>query len=84
MRLKHRNVGPLSPFHPKNVPPEQYITPEIIMEKPGKLDMTGSNTKKIPFSGKVGVLGYRIIEDSHKAHYVTSLDWKEEQFPNYG
>ena len=77
-------VGPMSPFHPKNAPPEQYLTPEVIMEKPCKIDLTGVNTSKIPYSGKLGNLGYRIIEDSHKANYVTSLDWKEEQFKNYG
>lgn len=84
MRFKHRNVGPMSPFHPKNAPPDQYLTPEVILEKPGKIDMTGSNTKHIPYSGKLGGLGYRILEDRRKARNVTSLDWKEEQFKNFG
>ena len=54
------------------------------MEKPCKIDMSGVNTKKIPFSGKMGALGYRILEDVHQANNVTCLDWKEEQFKNYG
>ena len=74
----------MSPFHSKNIPPSQYTTPDYILEKPCKIDMKGVDTSKIPYSGKLGNLGYRIIEDRHKANFVTSLDWTEEQFKNFG
>ena len=74
----------MSPFHPKNAPPKQYLTPEVIMEKPCKIDMKGVDTTKIPYSGKLGNFGYRIIDSPQKAHYVTSIDWREEQFKNFG
>ena len=39
MRLKHRNVSGDSPFDPVNKPPNQYVQPEKILDKPGKLDL---------------------------------------------
>lgn len=57
MRIKNRNVSMDSPFDPKNVPPNQYLQPEKILEKPCKLDHTGIDATKIPFSGKLGELG---------------------------
>ena len=77
MREKHRSIGNDSPFHPKNAPPDQYLIPEKILEKPCKLHIEASDAKKIPFSGKVGVLGYRILENHRKAQHVTSIDLDE-------
>lgn len=82
MRIKHRMVGPENPFHTKNAPPQQYLIPEKIIDKPCKIDHKGADSKKIPFSGKLGVHGFRIIEDYRKAGQVTSLDWLEEQYKN--
>ena len=67
MRVKHRTVGADNPFHPKNAPPDQYLIPEVIAEKPIKLDHKGFDAKKIKFSGKLGDLGYRILEDYRTA-----------------
>ena len=67
MRKKHREVGNDSPFHADNAPPDQYLIPEVIMEKPCKLSLKGSDSKKVPYSGKMGVLGYRIIDNHRKA-----------------
>jgi len=60
-------VGPGNPFHAQNKPPAQHIVPEIITVNPCKLDMKGADTKKIPFSGKLGVLGQRILNDYRTA-----------------
>lgn len=80
MRKKHRSLNQDSPFHPNNVPPDQYIVPETILEKPGKLNLNASTTKKIPFSGKAGILGNRIIENPRMANHVTSIDLDEGQY----
>mmetsp|Transcript_876 Transcript_876/g.1325 ORF Transcript_876/g.1325 Transcript_876/m.1325 type:complete len:111 (+) Transcript_876:555-887(+) len=40
MRIKHRNVSQDSPFDPKNKPPDQYIRPENVIEKPCKIDLS--------------------------------------------
>ena len=80
MRVKHRSVGPQSPFHPSNVPPDQYVIPEVILEKPCKLDHHGVDTRKIPYSGKLGTLGHKILADFKKAKYLTQGDWQEAQF----
>ena len=77
-------VGPESPFHAANVPPDQYIIPEVILEKPGKLDHKGFDQKTVPFSGKLGVLGYKILDDWRKAKHLTTFEWQEEQFKNAG
>lgn len=73
-------AGINNPFNPANVPPEQYRQPEKVTENPTKLDHRGFDAKKIAFSGKLGTLGYQILEDYKKAGQVTSLDWKAEQF----
>ena len=78
VRIKNRAVGPKNPFHPKNVPPDQYIIPEKILEKPCKLDHRGFDAKTIPYSGRLGNFGYKIIEDHRKAQQVTSIDWLEK------
>ena len=57
MRLKHRNVSWDSPFDPKNKPPEQYMKPEMILDNPGKIDLTKIDVTKIPLAGKLGILG---------------------------
>lgn len=38
-RLKNRNVSHDSPFDPVNKPPRQYLEDDIILEKPGKLNL---------------------------------------------
>ena len=48
------------------------------MEKPGKVDYKGIDTKKIPFSGKLGGLGNQLLQDFKRAKYVTSMDWRKE------
>ena len=80
MRQKHRNIGDDSPFHPNNAPPDQYLIPEKILDKPCKLSIDASDVKKIPYSGKVGVLGYRILESHRKAQHVTSIDLDERKY----
>lgn len=51
---------------------------------PCKIDMRGVDSKKIPFSGKMGNLGHRIIQDHKKAQQVTAFDWDKEQFVSTG
>jgi len=63
MRLKHRNVSWDSPFDPKNKPPDQYIKPEMILDNPGKIDLTKIDVTKIPLAGKLGILGQKILDD---------------------
>ena len=77
MRLKHRNVGPANPFHPKNVPPEQYRIPEPITASPNKVTKSRKESNEIVYSGKMGALGQKILEDSRKASQLTSFDWHE-------
>ena len=57
MRVKHRNVSFDSPFDPKNKPPDQYTRPELMLEKPGKIDLTKIDVSKVKNAGKLGVLG---------------------------
>lgn len=38
-RTKNRNVSHDSPFDPVNKPPRQYIEDDVILEKPGKLNL---------------------------------------------
>jgi len=47
MRYKHRHVGPNSPFHPKNIPPDQYRIPEKITASPTKINHTGFDARTI-------------------------------------
>jgi len=84
MRIKHRMVGPDNPFHTKNVPPEQYRIPEKVTLAPNKVDTRGFDGKKIPFSGKLGPLGYQLIADHKKSSAVTHFNWHEEQFKSTG
>ena len=67
MRLKHRNAGPSNPFHPQNVPPEQYRIPEHITASPTKVSPNKLGSKSIKYSGKMGKLGYKLLVDSRKA-----------------
>jgi hypothetical protein len=67
VRLKHRNVCFDSPFDPRNKPPDQYVKPEVILEKPGKIDLTKIDTSKIPLAGKLGILGQKILDDFKNA-----------------
>mmetsp|Transcript_25030 Transcript_25030/g.31312 ORF Transcript_25030/g.31312 Transcript_25030/m.31312 type:complete len:140 (+) Transcript_25030:579-998(+) len=83
MRYKHRNVGPSSPFHPKNVPPEQYRIPEKITGSPNKIDHRGFDANTIKYSGRVSSLGYKLLADHRKAAQVTALDWNEENFKGH-
>ena len=57
MRIKHRNVSQDSPFDPKNKPPDQYVKPENVIEKPCKIDLSQIDGSKIPLAGKLGTLG---------------------------
>ena len=57
MRIKNRNVSKDSPFDPKNKPPDQYIRPEVILDKPCKIDPNKIDASKIPLAGKLGTLG---------------------------
>lgn len=75
MRLKHRNVSPSSPFNPKNKPPDQYISPENVMEKPCKIDLTKIDGTKIPIAGKLGRLGQKILSDFKNARQLTEYEW---------
>ena len=75
MQIKHRNVSPDSPFDPKNKPPEQYIRPENVIEKPCKIDLSKIDIKKIPLAGKLGVLGSKILNDFKTARQHTDYDW---------
>ena len=75
MRIKHRNVSYDSPFDPKNKPPEQYIKPEYILEKPSKLDLSKYDASKIPLAGKLGTLGKMILQDKKNARQLTDYDW---------
>ena len=84
MRLKHRNVGDQNPFHTKNAPPKEYTVPDIITANPCKITHVGVDSRLIPYSGKLGTLGKKILEDYKKAAQVTSFDWNEEQFKDYG
>ena len=57
MRKKHRNVSKDSPFDPVNKPPDQYIIPEKVCEKPGKFNLKQVDISKVPLAGKLGMLG---------------------------
>ena len=67
MRWKHRNVGPSNPFHPKNVPPEQYRVPEKVTASPNVMDHTGFDSNAIKFSGRMSPLGAKLLADHRKA-----------------
>lgn len=71
-------AGPENPFNAKNKPPSEHIVPDVVTQNPCKVDMRGVDTKKIPFSGKLGKLGHLILEDYKKAGQVTAFDWNEE------
>ena len=78
MRLKHRNVSMDSPFDPRNKPPEQYIKPENILDKPCKLDLSKMDVSKVPLAGKLGILGQKILDDKKKARQFTEYDWESD------
>lgn len=78
MRVKHRMAGPENPFNAKNKAPSEHIVPDIITENPARINMRGVDTKKIPFSGKLGMLGQKILKDYKRAGQVTAFDWYEE------
>ena len=56
-----------SPFDPRNKPPDQYLKPEVILEKPGKIDLRMIDASKIPLAGKLGTLGQKILSDFKNA-----------------
>lgn len=58
MRIKNRNVSQDSPFDPKNKPPDQYLRPENILDKPCKIDLKKIDCSKVPLAGKLGTLGH--------------------------
>lgn len=76
MRVKHRNVSKESPFDPKNKPPDQYIRPENVIEKPCKIDLSKIDASKIPLAGKLGKLGQKILDDFKNARQLTDYDWE--------
>ena len=78
--MKHRMAGPENPFNPLNNAPAEHIVSDIITESPCKLDMSHVDTKKIPYSGKIGGHGQKIIENWKTAGRVTEFNWLEEQF----
>lgn len=39
MRARHRELSPDNPFQSKNIPPKQHLEPELILDKPGKIDL---------------------------------------------
>ena len=80
MRVKNRNVSNDSPFDPRNKPPDQYVKPERILEKPCKLDLRGIDSSKIPLAGKLGSLGHKILSDFKNANQLTDYDWAKECF----
>lgn len=80
MRIKHRNVSYDSPFDPKNKPPDQYIKPEKMLEKPGKIDLTKIDVSKVPLAGKLGILGQMILDDKKNARQLTEYDWDVDCF----
>lgn len=67
MRIKHRNVGKDNPFDPKNKPPDQYIKPDYMIDKPCKIDVSKMDATKIPLAGKLGTLGQKILNDFKNA-----------------
>lgn len=78
MRYKHRNVSVDSPFDPRNKPPDQYIKPEQILEKPCKLDLNSIDVSQVPLAGKLGILGQKILEDFKKARQLCEYDWDQD------
>lgn len=78
MRIKHRNVSYDSPFDPKNKPPDQYLKPENVLEKPCKIDITQVDGSKIPLAGKLGTLGQKILNDFKNARQLTEYDWHKD------
>ena len=56
-RKKNRNVSYDSPFDPKNVPPQQYMQAEKILDKPGKIDLAKLEPATIPLAVRMGELG---------------------------
>jgi len=75
MRVKHRNVSKESPFDPKNKPPDQYLRPDNVIDKPCKIDLSKLDASKIPLAGKLGRLGEKILSDFKNARQFTDYDW---------
>ena len=69
-----------SPFDAKNIPPKQYLQEEKILEKPCKLDLTGIDASKIPYSGRLGELGKQILKygPGPKTKHLTTGPWHED------
>lgn len=56
-RKRMRNVSFDSPFEPRNKPPAQHLAPDIIMEKPGKIDMLRQPRNTKPLAGRLSEIG---------------------------
>lgn len=78
MREKHRNVSGDNYFHQDNKPPLQYLTHEKILEKPGRINLKGIDTSRVPLAGKLGEIGKLIIEDPKHVSYFTTGPWDVE------
>lgn len=82
MQQKHRGSSHDSPFHPGNSPPKQYIESDKVLEKPGWVNPSTVNTKRIPFSGKISELGQVIIGDPKQAKICCTGPW-DAVFPDH-
>ena len=63
-----------------NKPPDQYVKPEKMLEKPGKLDLSQIDASKVPLAGKLGTLGQMILQDKKNARRLTDYDWDVDCF----
>ena len=70
-RKKNRNVSYDSPFDPNNVPPQQHLQAEKILDKPGKIDLAKFDPTTIPLAGRMGELGQLILKGKMGKHIAT-------------
>jgi len=76
MRLKCRNVSKDSPFDARNLPPQQYLQEELILKKPGQLDIASIDASKIPLAGRLSDIGQKILTLGGKeALFITTGPW---------
>lgn len=83
-RKKNRDVSYDSPFEPNNIPPKEHLLADIILDKPGKIDLSRIDATKIPLAGRMGELGKLILNKDkitgkmEMGKHISTGPWGEE------
>lgn len=78
MNTKMRGVSIGNSFHASNKRPVEYLIPDFILEKPGKISNLSQLRDSRPLAGRFSEIGSKIFEvGNKKAGLITTGPWHE-------